>query len=170
MQNENMLLSSAVFAASITAITNLIVSLIGNRRVKLLEKKKSMDAIDAYRYKQLYEVLLIWHEYDSKQQGSNPNEIASNRLINGFLDDIGRYDIIRPLLDKRFITELDRQKESGLELLNNLIDIENVGGIKTKEHTDVLHKYFDSSEKFSKALKASLNEQMEILQNEQKQR
>lgn len=48
MPNESnilttVILSSAVFAALISSLTNLIISLINNRRLKAIEKQKKHD-------------------------------------------------------------------------------------------------------------------------------
>ena len=59
------ILTAAVFAALVTSIANIIISLMNNWRLKKIEKQKQMNEIDKYRYSRLYELILNWHKYDS---------------------------------------------------------------------------------------------------------
>lgn len=156
-------LSSTVFASLITSLTNLIVTLINNRRIKNNEKQKNMTEIDKYRYVHLYEMLLNWHNYDSDFEGESPGEIAFNRLLNGFLDDVGRYEIIRPLLDEQFISGLDKLKDIGNKLLCDLIDTEKPDGTHTKNFISIKDQYFENGSEFSDELKEVINKQLKIL-------
>jgi tRNA A37 N6-isopentenylltransferase MiaA len=56
------LLSAAVCAAAIAAITNLIVSINNNIRLNNLERIKKMNEIDKYRYSRLYELLMDFYK------------------------------------------------------------------------------------------------------------
>ena len=100
------ILTAAVFAALVTSIANIIISLMNNWRLKKIEKQKQMNEIDKYRYSRLYELILNWHKYDSAQRGDTAEEIAFYRLLNLFMDDSGRYEIAKPLLDKTDIEPL----------------------------------------------------------------
>ena len=81
------ILTAAVFAALVTSIANIIISLMNNWRLKKIEKQKQMNEIDKYRYSRLYELILNWHKYDSAQRGDTAEEIAYYRLLNLFMDD-----------------------------------------------------------------------------------
>lgn len=74
------ILTAAVFAALVTSIANIIISLMNNWRLKKIEKQKQMNEIDKYRYSRLYELILNWHKYDSAQRGDTAEEIAFYRL------------------------------------------------------------------------------------------
>ena len=95
--------TATVFAALITSIANIVISLFNNHMLKSIESKKRLHDSDKYRYNRLYELVLKWHEYDSEYDGKTDGEIASNRLLHLFLDDIGRYDLAKPLLDSYYI-------------------------------------------------------------------
>ena len=47
------ILTAAVFAALVTSIANIIISLMNNWRLKKIEKQKQMNEIDKYRYSRL---------------------------------------------------------------------------------------------------------------------
>jgi len=118
------ILTAAVFAALVTSIANIIISLMNNWRLKKIEKQKQMNEIDKHRYSRLYELILNWHKYDSAQRGDTAEEIAFYRLLNLFMDDSGRYEIAKPLLDKCYIEELEVKKTEGEKLLNDLVGAE----------------------------------------------
>ena len=107
---NTVLLTTAVFAAFITSLANVVISLINNHKLKKLEDKKQMNEIDKYRYSMLYELVINWHKYDSKIEGTTVSEIAFYKLINLFMDDSGRYEIAKPLLDECYIRELENKK------------------------------------------------------------
>ena len=73
-------------------------------------RKKQVNEIDKYRYSRLYELVINWHKYDSKVDGTTAEEIAFYRLLNLFMDDFGRYEIAKPLLDKDYIENLESKK------------------------------------------------------------
>ena len=75
---NTVILTATVFAALISSIANIIISLINNHRLKSLESKKQLNDIDKYRYSRLYELVLKWHEYDSENSGETTSEIAHN--------------------------------------------------------------------------------------------
>ena len=150
-------LSGVVFAALITSFANLIVTLINNRRIKIIEQQKNMTEIERYRYVHLYEILLTWHNYDSDIEGETPEEIEADRLLREFPDNVDRYNIIRPLLDEQFIGELDKLKEQGDKLLNDL------RSIHTENSNSVTKEYLKNGVEFSGKLKDTINQQLKIL-------
>lgn len=131
------ILTAAVFAALVTSIANIIISLMNNWRLKKIEKQKQMNEIDKYRYSRLYELILNWHKYDSAQRGDTAEEIAFYRLLNLFMDDSGRYEIAKPLLDKCYIEELEVKKTEGEKLLNDLVGAELPDGTHSEVNNPV---------------------------------
>ena len=161
MQNGNNLLTtvilySAVFAALISSLTNLFVSLLNNRRLKVIEKQRNLTEIDKYRYTQLYEILLNWYNYDYKIEGESPEVIAYYRLLDRIIENVSRYVIIRPLLDEQFTIELDVMKVKVDNLLSELIDAEKSDGTHTENFSDISNKYFKNGIEFSDKLKETI--------------
>lgn len=159
------ILSATVFAALVTSIGNIIISLMNNHRLKKIEKQKQMNEIDKYRYNRLYELVLNWHKYDSVQRGNTVEEIVFYRLLNLFMDDSGRYEIAKPLLDKFYIEKLEVKKAEGEKLLNDLVEVETADGTHSEEFSAIKQKYFDIAQEFSKMLKTVINCQLEELLN-----
>lgn len=160
-QNEifsTVVLTATVFAALITSIANIIISLVNNHRLKKMEKQKKINEIDKYRYSRLYELILNWHKYDSDLQGETEGEIAFYRLFNLFLDDLGRYDIAKPLLDKCYTEKLEVKKLEGEKCLHNLVEKEASDGTHSEEFPTI-----KIGREFDKMLKTAINSQLEEL-------
>lgn len=160
---NTVILTAGVFAAIVTSVTNIIISLINNHRLKSIESQKQLTEIDKYRYRKLYELILNWHNYDSPNQGKTANQIAFYKQLNLFLDDKGRYEIAKPLLDECYITSLDLLKEKCEKLLLDLIHVENADGTHSEEFPTIKQAYFDGGIEFSKILKKSINSQLGVL-------
>lgn len=160
---NTVILTTGVFAALVTSIANIIISLINNNRLKKIESQKHINEIDKYRYSRLYEFILNWHKYDSTPKGENSSEIAFYRLFNLFLDDSGRYEIIKPLLDKVYIDKLEIKKKECEKLLNALIEAETPDGTHSEDFPIIKQNYFNNGEEFSKILKETINCQLDIL-------
>ena len=140
---NTVILTTAVFAALITSIANIIISLLNNHRLKGLEKQKQMNEIDRYRCERLYELVLNWHKYDSAQRGKTSGEIAFYRLLNLFMDDSGRYETAKPLLDKCYLEKLDTKNQNAKKYLLIWLELRH-----QMEHTQIikqkqLRKYFN---------------------------
>lgn len=159
------ILTGTVFAALITSIANIIISLMNNHRLKKLEKQKHMNEIDKYRYSRLYDLILNWHKYDSDLKGETAEEIASYRLLNLFMDDSGRYEIAKPLLDERYRKELEVKKLEGIKLLDDLVGAEAPDGTHSEEFPAIKQMYFDIGREFDNMLKMVINSQLEELLN-----
>ncbi len=151
-------LTAAVFAAIVTSVTNLIISIANGQRLKKIEKQKQQNEIEKYRYTRLYELILNWHNYDSEFSGESVSEITTNRLVNSFLDNTSRYEIAKPLLDDLYKKDLDIKLQRGQEELNKLID-----ATKSDDFSVVFSDYLKISSEFSDALKGAINEQLELL-------
>lgn len=160
---NTVILTAAVFAALITSIANVIISLINNHRLKKIEDQKKINEIDKYRYSRLYELIINWHKYDSEVKGETASEIAFYKLINLFMDDSGRYEIAKPLFDKYYIENLENKKIECEELLRSLIEAEVPDGTHTKDFQIIKEKYFASGKEFSELLKNAINSQLESL-------
>ncbi len=160
---NTVILTATVFAALITSIVNIIISLMNNHRLKKIEKQKQMNEIDKYRYSRLYELILNWHKYDSSKTGETAEEIAFYRLLNLFMDDSGRYEIARPLLDECYKKDLDVKKIEGEKLLSELVSAEAPDGTHSDEFSTIKQRYFDIAKEFNEMLKAAINSQLEEL-------
>lgn len=106
-------------------------------------------------------MLLNWHNYDSEFKGESPEKTAVNRLANEFLDNVGRYDIIRPLLDEQYTIILDEIKKEGNKLANELVRMELNKDDESKETNidsfqELKMKYFSIGGKFTDELKKQL--------------
>ncbi len=157
------LLTATVFAALISSIANIIISIMNNHRLKRIEKEKQLNDIDKYRYSRLYELLLNWHTYDSEYSGDTAGEIAFNRMLNLFLDDSGRYSIARALLDKKYTIILDAKKDECNHLLSLLVESETVDGKHTEQFLSRRDDYFTAGSAFDDLLKDAINTQLETL-------
>lgn len=162
---NTVILTAVVFAALITSIANIIISLMNNHRLKKLDKQKQMNEIDKYRYSKLYELILNWHKYDAEQSGETAGEIAFYRLLNLFMDDSGRYEIAKPLLDKCYIKELEVKRIEAQKLLHDLIDAESPDGTRSDEFPTIRKMYFKIGMEFNEMLKIAINNQLDKLLN-----
>lgn len=160
---NTVILTATVFAALLSSIVNIIISLINNRKLKKIEKQKQMNEIDKYRYSRLYELVLNWYDYDTETAGDTASEIAFYKLLNLFMDDSRRYEFAKPLLDKCFVELLELKKTECNELLDALIEAEAPDGTHTKEFPHIRKYYFTAGQEFSKLLKDTINTQLEVL-------
>ena len=157
------ILTATVFAAFITSIANIIISLINSYRLKQIEAQKKINEIDKYRYSRLYELIVNWHKYDSEIKGKTVSEMASYKLVNQFLDDLGRYEIAKPLLDECYTEDLEPLKIKCENLLKDLIDLTALESSCTENSEMIKENYFFNGEEFSKLLKNTINNQLESL-------
>lgn len=159
---SSIILTTAVFAALITSITDLIINIMNNSKLKKLERRKEVREIDQYRYTKLYEILLNWHKLDTPWDVSEKSapQIANERLTNLFLDTLGKYELARPLLASKYWRELDELQREGNILLHKVIDDSMLTPNRT---SNSLKAYFDLGGEFSEKLKKSINSQLEEL-------
>lgn len=160
---NTIVLTTAVFAALISSIANIIISLLNNYRIKKIEKQKQINEFDKYRYSRLYELLLNWNNYDTATKGETAEEIAFYRLLNLFMDDCKRYMLVKPLLDQCYREPLETKKTEGEQLLNALIRAETPDGTHLVEFSTIRVQYFDAGERFSELLKSTINNQLDVL-------
>lgn len=160
------IITSTVFAAFITSLSNLVITLFNNKRLNAIERRKDRNEIDKYRYIQLHEMILKWDKYnsiefDSTKIGETEEECieyakkCKEYILNIFIDDKRRYNVVRPLLSEQFIMELDEIKEEGDELLYKIAYCED-----KEEHLDLEKKYANTSDKFTSKLKSAINQQL----------
>ena len=90
----------------------------------------------------MYELIINWHKYDSEIKGETVSKMASCRLINLFLDDLGRYEIAKPLLDECYTEKLESLKIKCENLLKDLIDVTAPESSCTKNPELIKEKYF----------------------------
>jgi len=164
------LISVGVISAALAAIANVVVSVMNNRRLKAIEKDKRMTEIQKYRYTNLYNIVKNWEAYSTKFEGETAGEIALHRLVNMPLDNISRYDIIKPLLNPIYILVLDEVADEIHHLLGKLVELETEDGEHLEDFNDVRHKYNNAGEKFRKMLRNAIYEQLKelLLQDEMK--
>lgn len=160
---NSVVLTAGVFAAIITSVVNIIIALMNNSKLNKIEQKKKMNEIDRYRYTHLYELLLSWQNYSSEISGNTPSEMANCRLMNSFLDDVRRFDIARPLLDKKYVEMLQIKSDKGYSILNRLIDLETNEGIHLEGFSEVKKQFISFSIEFTGMLKKSIYSQIEEL-------
>lgn len=162
--------SSAVIGAFVTSIANIIVSLVANNRLKKIEKYKQRNELITYRYTKLYEMLLKWVEFDTKLETENKSfsQIACEKIVNSFIDDLRKHNIISPLLDEKYLPKLLELRTIGNERLDQVIEIENLlDDCKSEELLQQHRKLFDefksSAVEFSSNLEMVLREQLKEL-------
>ncbi len=160
---NTVLLTATVFAALITSVANIVISIINNHRLKRIEAQRQLNDIDKYRYSRLYELLLNWNDYITECSGDTFGEIAFNRLFNLFLDNSSRYRMARVLLDKKHVSALDAKKIECEQLLSSLVAAEKEDGTHTDQFPNIRDAYFNASKDFDELLKNSINTQLETL-------
>lgn len=155
-------LTTAVFAALISSIANVIISLINNHRLKKIEEKKQINEIDKYRYSKLYELVADWHKYDSPIEGETADEMLFKKSLTLFENDSIRYEIAKPLLDKCYVEILENNKNECQNLRDALVEV-SAHGTDTEDFQIIAKKYFSSAREFSELLKKEINIQLEVL-------
>lgn len=161
-------ISTSVITAALAAIVNVIIALMNNRKLKIIENTKKMTEIQKYRYTNLFELIKGWHSYDSIYSGETSEQIIANRLLNAPLDDIGRFNIARPLLNPRYINELDEIANEVNLLMAELLKYETFDGKHFDGFDEAHQNYMKCGTRFEKALKIAVNEQLKelLLQDE----
>jgi len=153
----NVFLSAAVIAAAVGAIANVIISIINNRRLKLLEKDKKATELQRFRYTELCGFVKAWLTPKDRAPEIDLNVIFRNELIA----NIGRYKSIRFLLDKEFKDILDPMLVEAECLLNALIPL--VKNMNSSDYKETCIKISAISTKFTSDLHAQVCHQLEKL-------
>ena len=143
---HSIVLTAGVFAALITSVANIVISIFNNSRLKTIEKNKQMTEIEKYRYSRLYELILNWSDYNSEWKGKTTQE----------------YDISRPLLDNKYISELDKLQTNGENLLKQLLEVGRDQS-KSEIYDQMYKQYIDNGYKFCILLKDTINQQLSDL-------
>lgn len=156
-------LTAAVFAALVSSVANIIISLINNHRLKKIEKRKQMDEISKYRYTHLYELLQNWKSFETKTEAETVGKIISHKRLYLFLDDVKRYDLARPLLDEVYIKPLELQKAECIKLVEKLAMAEAPDSEYFKEFSVIEKHYYTDSKTFSEMLKDAIYSQLQTL-------
>lgn len=157
------LLTAVVFAALISSIANIFVSILNNQRLKQIELKKHMSEIDKYRYTMLYDLILHWTERNAAYSGDTASEIASNRLINLYPDTKGKYDLAKPLLNPQHLERLDELDAKGQIALLALLDTEAPDGTHSPDFAQRRKEYHSISIEFESVLKQTIYDQLNQL-------
>lgn len=169
MKNEidllnSVVLTAGVFAAFITSLANIIITLFNNHRLNVIEKKKEMQEMDKYRYSHLYDLLLNWQKYDFPTEG---DDAAYDKVINRFMGDTNRYELAKPLMDQVYIDRLEPKQIEGKEILDRMIRNATFNESE-EEFYDLQSDYVRIGEEFSNMLKREINNQLvELLGKEQ---
>ena len=168
MKNEvdllnSVVLTAGVFAAFITSLANIIITLFNNHRLNAIEKKKEMQEMDRYRYSHLYDLLLNWQKYDFPTEG---DDVAYDKVINRFMEDTNRYELAKPLMDQVYIDRLEPKQIEGKDILDRMI--RNAAFNEDEEEFYYLQSdYVRIGEEFSNMLKKEINNQLvELLRKE----
>ena len=148
---REILISSAVIAAVIASFSNLIISIINSNKIKKQEIIKRNHAIETYRYTKLYEVLEKWVELndDFQTKGKTLAQIAADRIINGFLNDHRKHEMIKPLISDKYKKQLDDQYNNTNNYLMELLDLES--SIKQNESKELKDKHQTVFSDFSRS-------------------
>ena len=162
-------INATLIAAVFGAITNFIIALINNHRLRAIEKEKKMSEIQKYRYTNLFELVKQWNQYETENKGETAGQIAINRLINIPMDSIERYNIAKPLINPKHIDKLDEQAKKIHELLGKVVVLETEDGKKLDGFHEMLKLYSDYGFAFSDKLKKIIYDQLKelLLQDEQ---
>lgn len=166
MSNESniftsVIISSAVLAALVTSITNIIVSILNNRKLKIIEKQRKVSEIDKYRYTCLYEILTHWYKHDFEFEKEYEKEKSDDCFENKLLDYSDLYNIIKPLLDRQYVIELDKSKNQWEKIKRERDRAKNDILKSVPLHIEVT--YFTLNAKFKRKLEETINLQLEAL-------
>lgn len=162
----SVVLTAGVFAALISSIANIIISIMNNHRLKDIEKIKRTNEIDKYRYSQLYELRQKWEDYDlyaSDAVDESDGESVSlyAEVLSSIYSNLKRYWISKPLLDEKYIDKLDEKSAEVHRLSNQIILDHDI--MEKEEYHDMKWKHIDLGTAFSKMLKESIDEQLRDL-------
>ena len=142
------MLTSAVVASLVTSITNIVIAVFNNRRLKLLEKEKRKNELNIYRYTHLFDLLLKLDSYNTpfETEGRTVSQIASERLINGYIDSHKKFDLLSPLLDEKYKTHIVELNSCAEYQLKELFKMENE--LETNPNEELMEKYNKQLEEF----------------------
>lgn len=164
------ILTSTVIASLLTSIVNIFLACVNNHKLKKIENEKHKNELTSYRYTQLFNILLKWHEYDSPYDtdGKSISKIANDRILNGFLDDCQRLKLIIPLIDSKYINRLEIIEKQGQELLKQLIDLENQmdnfpSDKIIEEHKNIFDNFKENAVNLSNEINIVIQQQLQIL-------
>lgn len=122
----------AFLASVLATVTNVIVAIISNRRLKAIEKEKRISELVTYRYTKLYSVLVdIESEHGFINYANDPSRTISESLDKR-LKFVAFYKLTRPLLDAKYRAKLDNvanieneeYKKVSVLIMSHNIDIE----------------------------------------------
>ena len=96
------LLASTVVAAIITAIINIVKSIMDN-------KAKASESVKTFRYTKLYEIVIEWQKNNSESV-----KVSPSGEIDALGNEIGRnnnlqkcYQLAKPLVDKKYWGDIE---------------------------------------------------------------
>lgn len=159
---DNVILTATVVAALLSSIANIAISIINNNRLKKIEKNKQLNEFDKYRFDMLYQLVLNWYNYDSEDQGDNNDEIMINRYFFLFTDSSKRYELAKPLLDKKFVEQLEPRYNEGNNILTDMLNSDNTANDNLIALKIQLVRV---GQEFSGLLRNAVYSQLEILLN-----
>lgn len=157
-------LTSTVIASLVTYVINIIIAIMNNHRLKIIENDKRANELTTFRYTQLYEMLLKWDDFTSPINNkpiTNVDRYVSDRLVNDYIDDQRRLQIISPLLDDVYMENLSALNDNANSLLNELIKIEKIDMYSKNEKLKAQHQELISQ--LRKAVVAFDNELMRTI-------
>ena len=163
------IVTGAFFVALISSVVNVVISIINYHHINRMEQQKTLNEIDKYRYTKLYELVLNWRNGKNDKHPNNGSKVTDSALvalIKIFLEDNGRYDIAKPLLDYKYVETLDKIKEKvddGYKLFVKKMKDNEAIGISTISYDGDVEAYFDIAMVFSEELKNAINKQLEEL-------
>ena len=117
----NVVLTSAVVAAALAAIANVLVAILNNRRLKTLSQKERIDALVRYRYTKLFSILEEIEINALDAPDYNPfSKDASKELIEiihkHFLFIRKKWMLVKPLVGSMYRENIDVLLEQEIAL------------------------------------------------------
>jgi hypothetical protein len=163
------LISTAVFAAAIAAIANVVIAIMSNNRLRVIERKHKMTEIEKYRYTHLYDIILNWHNYSTniESEDKSADTIATINLFNGILDNKERYNLVKPLISSKYADkkqEIESIIDRGDNIILQYVLATNEENEKTNDiFKGIIKELADCSEELEKELREMINQQLEEL-------
>lgn len=152
-------LSTAVIAAALAAIANIIVTLLNNSRLKSIEKDKHINELVYYRYTKLYnyheEIQSI--EKPSAKDLIDDNESGALRENEYYQLVARKYILIKPLLEKEVREPVEKLHAKIIADKVNII--KNKDNLKVEDYSDLLPNII----MFEQVLTDCITEQLERL-------
>lgn len=133
-------ISSAVAAAAVAAIANVVVSILNNRRLKAIEVDKRNNELIQYRYTKLYALLEKIKSFERPTAGlalSNETRGKFIQMRSDLYNNLtNEYKLAKPLIDKEVRIAVEELNKQIVKILASVIESDN--NLPIGEHKKVL--------------------------------